>query len=64
MPVEAIYECQIEAAAPDLVLTAPHRALRSLTSTSRLRTILKVVFQHFDFRDLGVNKSNTHDTLT
>ena len=44
VPVEAIYRRQIEAAAPDLVLTAPRRALRSPTSTSRLRTILKAVF--------------------
>ena len=43
-PVEAIYRRQIEAAAPDLVLTAPRRALRSPTSTSQLRTILKAVF--------------------
>ena len=44
VPIEAIYRRQIEAVAPDLVLTAPCRALRSPTSTSRLRTILKVVF--------------------
>ena len=44
VPVEAIYRRQIEAAAPDLVLTAPRRALRSPTSTSQLRTILKAVF--------------------
>ena len=34
----------VEAAEPDLVLTAPRRALRSPTSTSQLRTILKAVF--------------------
>ena len=44
VPVEAIYRLQIEAAAPDLVLTAPRRALRSPTSTSQFRTILKAVF--------------------
>ena len=44
VPVETIYRRQIEAAAPDPVLTAPRRALRSPTSTSQLRTILKVVF--------------------
>ena len=44
VPVEAIYRRQIEAAAPDLVLTAPRRALRSSASTSQLRTILKAVF--------------------
>ena len=44
VPVEAIYRRQIEAAAPDLVLTAPRRARRSPTSTSQLRTILKAVF--------------------
>ena len=43
-PVEAIYRRQIEAAAPDLVLTAPRRVLCSPTSTSQLRTILKAVF--------------------
>ena len=41
MPTEAIYRQQIEAAAPNLVLTAPRRALRS--PTSQLRTILKVL---------------------
>ena len=34
VPVEAIYRRQIEAAAPDLVLTAPRRALCSPASTS------------------------------
>ena len=41
VPTEAIYKHQIEAAAPNLVLTAPRRALRS--PTSQLRTILKVL---------------------
>ena len=61
VPVEAIYRRQIEATAPNLVLTAPRRALRSPTSTSQLRTILKMVFDSYN---LGINKSNTHDTLT
>jgi hypothetical protein len=43
----------IEAAAPNLVLTAPRRALYS--PTSQLTTILKVLHT-FNFRDLGVNK--------
>ena len=43
VPVEAIYRRQIEAAAPDPVLTAPRRAPRSPTST-QLRTILRAVF--------------------
>ena len=42
--IEAIYKRQIEAAVPDLVLIAPCRVFCSPTSTSQLRTILKVVF--------------------
>ena len=41
VPTEAIYRHQIEAAAPNLVLTAPRRALRS--PASQLRMILKVL---------------------
>ena len=40
VPTEAIYRHKKEAA-PNLVLTAPRRALRS--PTSQLRTILKVL---------------------
>ena len=41
VPVEAIYRCRIEAAAPNLVPTALRGALRS--PTSQLRAILKVL---------------------
>ena len=41
VPTKAIYRHEIEAAAPNLVLTAPRRALRS--PTSQLRAILKVL---------------------
>ena len=40
----AMYRHQIEAAAPNIVLTAPRGALRS--STSQLKTILIVVLNH------------------
>ena len=41
VPTEAIYRHQIEAAAPNLVLTAPRRVPRS--PTSQLRAILGVL---------------------
>ena len=41
VPTEAIYRHQIKAAAPNLVLTAPRRVLRS--PTSQLKTILRVL---------------------
>ena len=41
VPTKAIYRNQIEAAAPNLVLTAPRKVLRS--PTSQLKTILGVL---------------------
>ena len=41
VPTEAIYRYQIEAAASNLILMAPRKALRS--PTSQLKTILKVL---------------------